>query len=87
MKTTIEVSDALLNRAKRVALERNTTLRALIEEALERAIGSPAARAVPLETVTYGDPREPLPAFDSASVANPDTDDPAYVAKRLGMER
>jgi Arc/MetJ family transcription regulator len=34
MKTTIEVSDALLEAAKRHARERGTTLRALVEEGL-----------------------------------------------------
>ena len=36
MKTTIEISDALLRAAKRMAQERNTTLRTIIEAALRR---------------------------------------------------
>ena len=35
MKTTIEVSDALMLEAKRLAQEHNTTLRALVEQGLE----------------------------------------------------
>ena len=38
MRTTIEVTDPLLREAKKVALERNTTLRAIVESALEREL-------------------------------------------------
>jgi Bacterial antitoxin of type II TA system, VapB len=86
MKTTIELSDALFQRAKRVALERGTTLRALIEEALERVVGGTLDRATPLETITFGDTLERLPDIHFGHYANPDTDDPAYVAKRLGLD-
>ena len=53
MKTTIEISDELLRRAKRAALERNTTLRVIVEEALARALGEGRTRAAPLRTVTW----------------------------------
>ena len=46
MKTTIEISDALLRAAKRLAAERDTTLRAIVETALRRhleAASHPAA--------------------------------------------
>jgi Bacterial antitoxin of type II TA system, VapB len=36
MKTTIEINDALLKRAKQLALERNTTLRTVLEAALRQ---------------------------------------------------
>ena len=38
MKTTIEISDAILLRAKRVAAERGTTLRALVEAGLRTVL-------------------------------------------------
>jgi hypothetical protein len=38
MKTTIEISDALLKAAKRHAGERGTTLRALVEEGLRNLL-------------------------------------------------
>jgi hypothetical protein len=44
MKTTLDIEDELLHRAKQAALDRNTTLRAIIEEALVRAL-SPARRS------------------------------------------
>jgi hypothetical protein len=41
MKTTIDISDALLLRAKQVAAQRRSTLRSLIEEGLSRVLESP----------------------------------------------
>ena len=38
MKTTVEVSDALLEEAKSVARKESTTVRALIEEGLREAL-------------------------------------------------
>jgi hypothetical protein len=35
MKTTVDIADSLLAEAKQTAAQRNTTLRALIEEGLE----------------------------------------------------
>lgn len=49
MKTTIDVSDALLQAAKRTAAERGTTLRALVEEGLRTVLSSElSARAFTL---------------------------------------
>jgi Arc/MetJ family transcription regulator len=45
MKTTIELSDALLAEAKRVAEERGTTLRAMFEAGLRRELREAAAAA------------------------------------------
>lgn len=44
MRTTIRLDDALLEKAKRAALERGTTLTAVIEDALRRALIPTAAR-------------------------------------------
>jgi predicted transcriptional regulator len=45
MKTTVEVSDALLRAAKKVAAEEDTTVRALIEEGLRKALEQREAAA------------------------------------------
>jgi hypothetical protein len=55
MKTTIEISDPLLRRARRLAAKRGITLRAVIEDALRAQLAaaeaSPAIGAV--RTHTY----------------------------------
>ena len=38
MKTTIEISDAVLEQAKRLASKEGTTLRSLVEEGLRRVV-------------------------------------------------
>ena len=45
MKTTVEISDALLRAAKRMAAERNMTLRTIIEAALRRHLEATADEA------------------------------------------
>ena len=45
MKTTLEISDALLRAAKRMAVERNTTLRTIVETALRRHLEAASDQA------------------------------------------
>lgn len=45
MKTTIELPDELLAKAKTVAVERRTTLKAMIEHALKRELNEGVVRA------------------------------------------
>jgi Arc/MetJ family transcription regulator len=45
MKTTIEIADDLLARARRRARRQRTTLRAVIEDSLRRALAEPVAPA------------------------------------------
>ncbi|OGQ26087.1 MAG: hypothetical protein A2138_17510 [Deltaproteobacteria bacterium RBG_16_71_12] len=56
MKTTVEMSDVLLRRAKKLAARRGTTLRAVIEDALRAALeAEEGPRAVaPIRTHTFG---------------------------------
>jgi len=53
MKTTIEIADALLAKAKQRAKERKITLRALLEESLSQSLESPIPR-VKVTPVTFG---------------------------------
>lgn len=54
MKTTLELSDHLLERAKRLALKRKTTLRSVTEEGLRRVLeAEEATPKVPLKAVTF----------------------------------
>lgn len=45
MRTTIDLSDALLARVKKLIVKRNTTLRALVEEGLQRVLDEERGRA------------------------------------------
>jgi hypothetical protein len=47
MKTTIEVSDALFATAKNLARERQTSLRALVEEGLRRVLSEATSQVKP----------------------------------------
>lgn len=56
MKTTIEISDPLLRRAKKLASSEDTTLRALVEDGLRKVLEDKEARkkTFQLKHVTYG---------------------------------
>ncbi len=93
MKTTLEISDELLLRAKQAALERGTTLRAIVEEALQRSLGAVLTEAAPLRTVTWGGPsgrRKGSTSGESVDFFVADQregrlDDPEYWKKRFGF--
>lgn len=54
MKTTIELSDALLRRSRKVARQEGATLRALVEEGLHLALQARERRAgVPFRLKTF----------------------------------
>ena len=55
MKTTVEISDALLKEAKRVAARDETTVRALLEEGLRHALDARRdKRGFRLRDASYG---------------------------------
>jgi hypothetical protein len=55
MKTTVDIADPLLRRAKRLAAQRRTTLKAVIEEALRKELASEAGVGrEPVRTHTFG---------------------------------
>jgi hypothetical protein len=55
MKTTVEIADALLGEARKVAAKEGTTVRALMEEGLRKALDSRRKGASPfkLRLVTF----------------------------------
>ena len=65
MKTTIEIADSLMNRAKVRAREQRITLRALIEKALAATLDQPVV-ATKVEPVTFKG-RGLNPDFENAS--------------------
>jgi Arc/MetJ family transcription regulator len=68
MRTTVRLDDDLLAAAKRRAVETGTTLTAVIEDALRRALGE---RADDVSAVA------PLPTVKGATRAGVDLDDAA----------
>lgn len=54
MKTTIEISDALLERAKRLAARESTTLRELVERGLRQVLREGAGREFELRDARVG---------------------------------
>jgi hypothetical protein len=62
MKTTVEISDALMARAKRYSRRSGKSLRALVEEGLRRVLDEEtSAPAYRLPDLSVGDPRGPDP--------------------------
>jgi len=62
MKTTVEISDALLARAKRHARRVGRPLRALIEDGLRHVLDVvPARKKYRLPDLSVGDPHGPNP--------------------------
>jgi len=54
MKTTVEISDALLERARKAAAREGTTIRALIEESLRKELAARERnRGFKLRMVTF----------------------------------
>lgn len=72
MRTTIRLSDDLLEEAKRYALETGRTLTAVIEDALREALGRrrrrPPRRPVQLTTFRGGGPQSGVDLDDSAAL-------------------
>lgn len=63
MRTTIDLPAAVLARAKRLAAERETTLSAVVTEALSLHLqGKRRPAAEPFELVVCGQPGDPFPA-------------------------
>lgn len=53
MKTAVDLADALLIRAKRLAVRRNTTLKQILEDALREELQRDARRSEPPSLVTH----------------------------------
>lgn len=74
MKTTVEISDVLLHRAKQMAAERQQTLKSILESALRQYLDSESSAQKPfkLRKCTYGGRglRPPLAEGDWASISS-----------------
>jgi len=71
MKTTIDIADPILRKAKWVAGKEGVTLRELAEEGLEMALQKRASRkAKGFHLVTFGDPKAEPVSVDWEAVRN-----------------
>ncbi len=62
MKTTLDLPDALLDRARQVARSTGRPLRALVEEGLRRVLDqAESPPAYRMEDASVGDPNDPDP--------------------------
>ncbi len=71
MKTTLDIADALLERAKRHARKTGRPLRAVVEDGLRRVLDAPALpSAVELPDRSVGDPgaKNPLASYSWAEL-------------------
>jgi hypothetical protein len=80
MKTTIDIADALLARAKRHAQRSGVPLRAVVEEGIRRVLAAEdAPRAYHLPNLSVGDARHGNPL---ESMSWPDLRDEIYGGRR-----
>ena len=69
MKTTIEINDSLLKRARSVSQREGTTLRALVEQGLQHVLGATSHRNAPsaVESLVFDGASGFTEAFADAS--------------------
>ena len=60
MRTTLIIDDKLLREAKKVAADRNTTVSAVVNDALRESLANQTKPARPFRLITYGDPSRPI---------------------------
>ncbi len=62
MRTTVDIEEPLLRRARKRAAETNTTLSQIVKDALRAFLAAPARRSdPPFQLVTRGTPGSPCP--------------------------
>lgn len=76
MRTTVDLDEVLLERAKRLALKEKQSLGALLNEALTAYLGArrQAGKDSPFELLSYGKPRGKFPTSAEISAAQEEDD-------------
>lgn len=60
MRSTVIIDDELFRKAKQRAAALNTTLSAIVNQALREALSRPVAKAAPFQMITFGNPKARL---------------------------
>jgi hypothetical protein len=86
MKTTIELDSALLQAAKQRALDTNTSLKNVLEQALRQLLRPTDGVSLPIRTIAFGKKTTPWPlnAEKMRSHAYAEQSE-EYLNKRLGL--
>jgi hypothetical protein len=64
MKTTVELDSILLQAAKQRALDTNTSLKQVLEQALRQLLRPAEVVSLPIRTITFGKTTAPWPLTD-----------------------
>ena len=85
MRTTVDIDDGLLERAKRLALKEHRTLAAVVGQALAAYLGSRKAadKDPPFELLVKGKPGAPFPTAEELLLADEDEDREALAIPKL----
>jgi hypothetical protein len=87
MKTTIELDSELLQAAKQRALDSNTSLKHVIEQALRQLLRPTAQMSVPIRTIVHGAHGDPWPlALEKMRSAAYPKENSEYWNKRMGAD-
>ena len=87
MKTTLDIDDQLLIAAKQRALDTGSTLRRVVESALEHWLKPRRTATAPIRTVVFTPSRSkaaPIPSSPRLADLAYDMNSPAYWQKRFG---
>jgi hypothetical protein len=87
MKTTVELDSALLQAAKQRALDTNTSLKHVLEQALRQLLRPTESVSLPIRTITFGKTTAPWPLTDAKMRAHAYAEQTEeYLNKRLGLQ-
>jgi hypothetical protein len=87
MKTTINLDDQLLQAAKQRALDTNTSLKEVLEQALRQLLRPAAQIGVPIRTLSFGNAGDPWQLSpQQLRVAAYPEQTTQHFEKRMGLE-
>jgi hypothetical protein len=86
MKTTVELDSTLLQAAKQRALDTNTSLKHVLEQALRQLLRPADGISIPIRTITFGKTTAPWPLADTKMRSHAYAEQSEeYLNKRVGF--